>query len=142
MATLDRLAPPLSTPVASTWAPRRAIAAAFTTVVAIALLQVAQSSSFAHTGQNIQRLEQEKSALTAEVHLLEAEIAALASLERVERHARERLAMLPPRRTDHLSVDVAAPDGFLLPRPLTAEHSGHSDGGPWWQTLLRVLPFR
>ena len=72
MATLDRLAPPPSTPAAaSAWTPRRAIAVTLAAVAAIALLQVLQSSSVASTGAGMQRLEREKAAQMAQIHQLE-----------------------------------------------------------------------
>src|SRR5262245_39497145 len=119
MATLDRLAVPPSTPAAaSAWKPRRAIAAAFVAATAIALLQVLQSRSFPNTGQKMQRLEADRADLTAQVRTLEAEVAALSSLDRTERAARERLGMVPARRSDFVSVTVEAPSGPLLPRPI------------------------
>jgi cell division protein FtsL len=113
-------------------------------VVAIALLQVAQSSGFAHTGQSMQRLEQQKSDLKAEVHDLEAEVAALSSLERVDRAARERLAMVPPKSTDYLNVAIEGPEGMLLPRPIISTPTAGQleEAVPWWQALLQALPFR
>jgi len=130
--------------MASAWMPRRVIATALFLVVAIALLQVAQSSGFAHTGQSLQRLERQKADLEAQVHELEAEVAALSSLERVERAARDRLAMVPPTSTGYVSVNVAPPDRLLLPRPIiSAQPAGPADGAlPWWQGLVQALPFR
>lgn len=141
MATLDRLAPPASAPAAPAWTPRRAIVAALTLVVAIALFQVVQSSSFTHTGQNMQRLETQRSDLTAQIHQVEAEIAALSSLDRTERAARERLGMVPARRIEHVSVGVEAPSGPLLPRPLTNRSPAQEPKSePWWQSLIKALP--
>jgi len=141
VATLDRLAPPLSTPAASAWKPRRAIAVAFVAATAIALLQVLQSSSFANTGHKMQRLEAERAERAAQVRQLEAEVAALSSLDRTERAARERLGMVPARRTDFVSVTVESPSGPLLPRPIlnpvdeTPVKTDH-----WWQSLFKALP--
>ena len=47
--------------------------------------------------------------MTAEMHQLEAEVAALASLDRTERAARERLGMVPARNIQYISVSVEAP---------------------------------
>ena len=142
MTTLDRLAPPTTaTPAASTWSPRRAIAVAVTLAIAIALLQVAQTSGFAHTGQTMQRLERQKTDLSAEIHTLEAEVAALSSLERTDRAARERLGMIPARRIDYLSVNVEAPSGVLLPRPIISPPAEETPSEPWWEPLVRILPF-
>jgi cell division protein FtsB len=144
MATLGRLSPPPAAVAARpAWLPRRAIAVVLSLAAAIALLQVLQSSSFTHTGQKLLRLEQERAALTAQNHQLEADIAALASLERTERAARERLGMVPAVRTEYLSVDTPAPAGPLLPRPLLGPDAPPAGSGvAWWQTLLEALSFR
>ena len=142
MATLDRLAPPpTSVLTAPTWSPRRAIAAALTVAAAIAVLQVVQSSGFAHAGQSMQRLEAERADTAARVHRLEAEVAALSSLDRIERAARDQLGMVPARTTLHIQVSVPAPDGPLLPRPVIQPlPPASANGDPWWQRLVNALP--
>jgi cell division protein FtsB len=145
MATLDRLVPPApALPVeGQTWKPRRAIAAVLTAAAAIALLQVIQSSSFAHTGYRIQQLEAERTTRAAAINQLEAEVAALSSLDRVERAARERLDMVPARNLTYIAVDVESPSGPLLPRPiLSPSPAPPGDVEPWWQSLLKALPLR
>ena len=143
MATLDRLAPPpASTPAAPAWNPRRAIVVVLIGAATIALLQVVQSSSFAHTGQKLQQMEAERTQLTAQIHQLEAEVAVLASLERTDRAGRERLGMVPASKLDYISVGVEAPSGVLLPRPLFSAEPAASASSPWWQVLLQSLPFR
>src|SRR5687768_4795020 len=106
MATLDRLVPPSGAlpTEAPAWSPRRAIAAVLIAAAAIALLQVFQSSSFTNTGQTLQELEKDQSQVQARVRHLEAEIAALSSLDRVERAARDRLGMAPPKTTIYVAV--------------------------------------
>ena len=142
MATLDRLGPPPSLPSpASNWGPRRAIITALSIVAVIALLQVVMSSSFTHTGAKLQTLEAQRSDLQAQIYDLEAEVAALASLERTERMARDRLGMIPARNQAYLSVSVEAPSGPLLPRPLLdLEADSQSDPAPWWRAVLEFLP--
>jgi cell division protein FtsL len=141
MATLDRLGPaPSQAQPASTWRPRRAIAVALAAAAVIALLQVVQSSSFAHTGQQMQRLEAERIALKAEVYNLEAEVAQLASLDRTEQVAREKLGMIRARNVSYLSLGVEAPAGPLLPRPLVVPAEDQGSGEPWWESLYRALP--
>ena len=141
MATLDRLgpAPALAQP-ASTWRPRRALAVTLTAVAAIALLQVVLSSNSAHTGRTLQRLELERTTLKAEVYDLEAEVASLASLDRTEQVAREKLGMIRARNVEYLSVGVDAPSGALLPRPLVTPSEDQPAGEPLWQSLLKALP--
>ena len=107
---------------------------------AIALLQVVQTSNFTHTGQQLQRLEAERSLLKAEVYDLEAEVAALSSLDRTERAARERLGMIPARSIEYVAVEIEAPSGPLLPRPLVSPRLEQPDGEPWWQSMLKALP--
>ena len=141
MATLDRLGPaPAQPQPAPTWRPRRAIAVALMVAAAIALLQVIQTSNFTHTGQQLQRLEAQRAVLKAEVYSLEAEVAALSSLDRTERAARERLGMIPARSIDYLAVEIEAPTGPLLPRPLVSPATQQSGGRPWWQSLIKALP--
>jgi hypothetical protein len=76
------------------------------------------------------------------VHSLEAEVATLASLERVEREARGRLGMVPAEKVLYLEVDVPPPRQQLLPRRFSAsELSVDEPGTSWWQALLKLLPF-
>lgn len=88
----------------------------------------------------MQRLEAQRADLTAQVRTLEAEVAALSSLDRTERAARDRLGMVPARRTDFVSVAVEAPSGPLLPRPIlnTAPDEAHENDS-WWQSLYKAL---
>ena len=144
MATLDRLGPPAtaSAPGAQTWKPRRAIAVALTVAAAIALLQVILSSTFTYTGQKLHDLELRKAELRAAIYQTEADIAALASLERTERVAKERLGMVPARVSQYVSVTVESPAGALLPRPISGNalsEEARTDG-PWWRALLQALP--
>ena len=144
MATFDRLAPPpvAVLPPEGAWTPRRAIAAAVTIAVAIALLQVFQSGTFANTGANMQKLETERVDTLAQIHDLEADISALASLDRTERAARERLGMIPATSITYIEVGVPAPSGPLLPRPVTDIQGPVRDPRSWWEKLLQALPIR
>jgi cell division protein FtsL len=127
-------------PAAPAWKPRRAIAAAFVAATAIALLQVLQSSNFTNAGQKLQRLEAQRTDLSAQARQLEAEVAALSSLDRTERAARERLGMVPARRTDYVAVQVEAPSGPLLPRPILNPVQREPQHESWWRSLIRELP--
>lgn len=145
MATLDRLGPPAATtPLeGAAWKPRRAIAVAITVAAAIALLQVILSSTFTHTGQQLRTLELQRAELQAQIFQMEADVAALASLDRTERIARERLGMVPARVNQYVSVPVESPPGALLPRPiveLKPQEKTQSQDEPWWRALLQVLP--
>lgn len=143
MATLDRLGPPASpsAEAAPAWTPRRAIAVALTVAAAIALLQVVMSSTFTYTGQRLQVLEGQRAELQAEIYQAEADVAALASLERTERVARDRLGMVAATPQAYVSVDVESPSGALLPRPLlNIEQQTGDQERVWWQDLIAALP--
>jgi cell division protein FtsB len=146
MATFDRLAPPPSVAALprerQAWTPRRAIAAALVVAVAIALLQVFQSGTFANTGANMRKLEAERVDTLAQIHDLETDVSALASLDRTERAARERLGMVPANNIMYVQVDVPAPAGPLLPRPLVDVPAPARDTRAWWEKLLQALPLR
>ena len=146
MATLDRLGPPAAaSPLeGGAWKPRRAIAVALTVAAAIALLQVILSSTFTHTGQQLRDLENRRAELQAQIYQTEADVAALASLERMERIARERLGMVPAKVNHHVAVSVEAPTGALLPRPIVQPRpdtqTPNNEEQPWWQALVQALP--
>lgn len=140
MATLDRLVPP-SAPLAPAWKPRRALAVALISAAAIALLQVFQSSSSVHTGRTLQLLQQEEIDLSAGVHTLEAQVAALASLDHVERAAGERLGLVPAKETLYLAVAVDTPRWLIGPPSLTGVVQPAPQSVAWWQRILRLLPF-
>jgi hypothetical protein len=111
-------------------------------VAAIALLQVILSSTFTYTGQKLHDLELQRAELQAAIYETEADIAALASLERTERVARDRLGMVPARVSQYVAVSVESPGGALLPRPIgTGSGSDSSQAAePWWRVLLQALP--
>jgi hypothetical protein len=88
----------------------------------------------------MQRLEAQRTTLKAEVYGLEAEVAALSSLDRTERAAKERLGMIQARNITYMSVDVESPSGPLLPRPLVTPPTASPEGEPWWESVIRALP--
>jgi len=99
-----------------------------------------QSSSFAHTGQQLQRLEIERTSLKAEVYDLQAQVAELSSLDRTEQVARDKLGMIRAHNIEYVSVGVDAPSGPLLPRPLITPSEEQPAGEPWWESLYKALP--
>ncbi len=99
------------------------------------------SSSFTHTGAKLQTLEDQKTTLQAQIYDLEAEVGALASLDRTQRAATERLGMVPARTQDYISVNVEGPSGPLLPRPiLKLQSPPPPNDETWWQSFLKALP--
>jgi cell division protein FtsL len=107
------------------------------------LLPLLQSSQTTTTGYNIRQLERQRNDWEARTHELEAEIASLAALDRIEEEARQRLGMEAPERTVYLTVDVASPESQPIPdRFLPPEKQANAkEDQSWWQSLLDLLPF-
>jgi cell division protein FtsL len=107
-----------------------------------ALLPLLQSSQATTTGYNIRELERQRNDWEARIHELEAEVASLASLDRIENEAHERLNMQAPEDTLYITVDLPAPDSqpiperFLPPKSQEASPTHKS----WWRSLLDQLP--
>jgi len=139
VSAIDR---PFARPNYRTWSLPRILVLAFGAAALLGLLQVIQTSDATSTGYTINRLEQERLDWSAQVHRLEAEVATLTSLERVEREARDRLGMVPAENVLYLEVDVPPPQQQLLPRRFSASEPGAGEPGTsWWQALLKLLPF-
>lgn len=143
MSALDRLIPgsvarPLSQPLNL-----RPLLIGVVCVIGMAgLFQVMQTGDATTTGYSVRGLEQQRLTLQAQVHDLEAEVAALTSIERVEREARGRMGMTPPEQVMMLEVEAKPPTHQLVPeRYLTEVEEPTPDGGSWREALLRLLPF-
>ena len=124
-------------------------------VAVIGLLRVVQTSQVTTAGFAMQSLQQEKLELETGVRQLEAEVASLSSLARIERDAK-RLGLKLPKRISYVRVNVGWPATAedLLPArfapaeddaPAAGSAAGGVDGRPersgWWQDLLNLLPF-
>ncbi len=116
-------------------------------IVVVALLQLVQTSDAATSNFAIQKIEQERLELRTRTSQLEAEIAALSSLSRIEQEARERLGLEPAAAQQSLQVNVPWPgaDQQLLPTRFAPDEEPEvveqSDGSAWWRDLLELLPF-
>jgi len=88
----------------------------------------------------MQHLETQRDDLSAQVRQLEADVATLSSLDRTERAARDRLGMIPARKTDFVVVNVQAPSDPLLPRPIlnSVDHAPIKTDH-WWQSLYKAI---
>jgi cell division protein FtsB len=108
-----------------------------------AAFQVNQLSSATSTSYEINELNRQRAARQAENRELEAEVAALSSLARVDIEARLRLGLVPAERTLYLEVNQPVPERQTLPsRFLPQEPPTTTRGGePGWKRLLRILPF-
>ena len=119
-------------------------------VAAIGLLRVVQTSQVTTASFAMQDMQQEKLELETGVRQLEAEVASLSSLDRIERDAK-RLGLESPVRISNLSVNVAWPstaEDLLPARFAPAEDTaatvavdGNSESPEWWQDLFSLLPF-
>lgn len=146
MAVLNRtLAPPKpKTSTALRVGPILLVAGA--SIIIIGLLRVVQTSQATTANFAVQELQQEKLELETSVRQIEAEVAGLSSLARIEREAK-RLGLVTPAAYESVDVNVAwEAAGERLPTRFAPEESeeadgGHPDGSPWWRDLLRHLPF-
>lgn len=108
-----------------------------------ALFPLIQSSGATSTNFQIQRLEQELTDWEARTDELEAEIATLSGLERIEQEAAQRFQMVPAQETIYLTVDQPGPEPlrlpsrFLPPEPAPALAGGSS----LWDRLFGWLPW-
>lgn len=149
MAALHRPALPLpgrlAAPLARLRSGRITVIVVAALVLAIALVQVNEFSRLTSTGYQINELTAQRASRQADNHKLEAEVASLSSLARVDWEARTRLHMEPAKQKLYIDVNGAAPDRQTLPtRFLPAERPDAAPtpagGTSLWRRLLRVLP--
>lgn len=143
MAVLNRAlaAPQQRVSIGVRFGPLLLIAVAALTIVG--LLRVVQTSQATTAGFAVQALQQDKLELETSVRQLEAEVAALASLARVEQEA-ARLGLVPPAQEASVQVNVAPPSAGLLPSrfvPPQADVPVEATSHSWWRDLLRTLTF-
>jgi cell division protein FtsL len=142
MSALDRLiARPLPRPLPRITGARPALLIAFLVVACVGLLQVLQTSNATTNGYTLQRLQQERFDKQAEVHTLEAEVALLTSIDRIDKEARGRLGMVPATSTMTLEVHKQPPAQQLVPlRFITTSTTAKVESRSWWQKLLGLVP--
>jgi hypothetical protein len=104
------------------------------------LLPLLLSSEVIHTSGDVRQLEGVRNDWNARNQELEAEIAVLGSLDRIEKEARERLGMVPPEETIYLTVDQPAPEKQIVPlRFLLPEKRQSQDDESWWESILGLF---
>ena len=105
------------------------------------LLPLIQSSQVTSTSSNVRQLERASNDWEARLQELQAEVAFLGSLDRIEKEARERLGMVPPSETIYITVDTPAPETQLVPlRFLPPKNEQPPQEDSWWESLLDKLP--
>jgi cell division protein FtsB len=108
---------------------------------AAALWPLVQSSIATITNGNVHHLEQQRDDWQARIQEKELEVTTMASLERIEKAAKNDLKMVEPEETHYIRVEQAPPEPRRLPSrylPPAAEE-GQSEPGIWEQ-LLDWLP--
>lgn len=114
---------------------------ALSVLAAVGLLQVLQTARTAGFGYELRAFERERATLSAEVRLLEAEIAQISRLDNVRNQAIERLGMVPAERTLRIAVSVPAPRVIPLPeRYVGVEPAPAPAERTRWERLLGGLP--
>lgn len=111
-------------------------------VIIAAGLQVNQFSRLTSTGYAINGLQAQHAERLAENRAIEAEVARLSSLARVDWEARTRLHLEPAQQRLYLTVNHGVPDRqtmptrFLPPEPAIAGQAKE----PMWKRLMKSLP--
>ena len=104
------------------------------------LLPLLLSSKVIHTSEDIRQLEGVRNDWQARNQELQAEIAVLGSLDRIEKEARQRLGMVPPDDTVYLTVDQPAPEKQIVPlRFLPPEKDQAQEDESWWESILGMF---
>lgn len=106
-----------------------------------AMLPVLQNSAATSQGFNVQRVQAEQTQLKGEIQLLEADVAQLSSLGRVERRAQE-IGMVPGDRPIYVQVAEPGPEPAKLPAEyLPGPVRTPDEPEPWWQSLFSWVSF-
>lgn len=119
---------------ASAWLPPLLLLSAL--VFGGTTLLITQTSIETAAGYEVERLEGLRAMVERDNQRLEAEVAALKSLDRIEREATTRLGMVKPKSYIYVTVDVLPPARALEerePKPATPEPK------PWWDHVIAGL---
>lgn len=146
MAILQRTALPASGHIAKPQSLRPFVIATAALAILIAGVQVNQFSRVTSTGYEIEALKRERDAKQAANHELEAEVAQLSSLARIDWEARTRLGMTPATQTMYINVNAELPARQSLPTRYMPDELAPSAPPPAksdsiWERALKLLPF-
>jgi cell division protein FtsL len=118
--------------------------AAAVVVAVIAALQLYQTSKATTASYQMQGMEQQKVELETSVRQLEADVASLSSLTRIQQEA-QRLGLQPAQARTSVQVNVPLPaERVRLPTRYAPQLNQAKVGGQqasWWHRLLKHLPF-
>lgn len=116
------------------------IACALLAVGAVGVLQVLQTSSTTGAGYELRQLDRERSQLSADIRLLEADVASSARLEQVRERAVTQLGMTEPKESLRVAVSVPPPAAVPLPERYVQSVPGfEAQRVSWWERWLRAL---
>jgi hypothetical protein len=105
-----------------------------------ALLPVVQNSIATSRGFDIQASQRQEAQLNGQISLLEADVAELTSLARIERRARE-IGLLPVPDPIYVNVNEPGPAPAKLPSEyLPKTETRPVSSSPWWKSLVSWLP--
>jgi cell division protein FtsL len=99
-------------------------------LIVVAMLQVNQFSRLTSKSYEINDLNRLRAARQAQNQQLEAEVAWLSSLARVDLEARTQLGMVPANRTLYLTVNAPLPQHQTLPPRILQSMPATEDAAP------------
>jgi cell division protein FtsB len=101
-----------------------------------AAVLIAQTSLETAAGYEVERLESEVSTLTRNNQMLEADVASLKSLDRIEQQAMGQLKMIKPNSYTYITVDMLPP-GYTAPQP--SQEVAEAPSESWLGSLISGL---
>ena len=105
-----------------------------------AMLPVIQSSAATSEGFRTQQSQSDEERLKGEISLLEADVAQLTSLPRIQRRATE-LGLAPADNPIYVRVDEAGPAPAKIPAEFLPTPIPKTDPPePWWRSIFSLLP--
>ena len=115
------------------------LAAAIAFAALSALLPVVQNSMATSRGFDIQAAQRQQAQLNGEIGTLEGEVAAMTSITRIERRARE-IGLLPVTDPIYVNVNEPGPAPAKLPSEYLPNDDAHPvSSSPWWKSLVSWL---
>lgn len=105
-----------------------------------AMLPVLQNSAATSEGFSAQRYQAEQAQLKGEISGLEADVAQLTSLARIQRRAAE-LGLGPGENPVYVTVEEPGPEPAKIPAEYLPKTAPHQEApAPWWRSFLDWLP--
>jgi hypothetical protein len=115
------------------------VLAALMLIGASAMLPVIQTSSATTTGHGIQVLESQRAELRSEIAVLEADIAGMRSMDRIEQRARE-LGLHPANDPYYVEIETPGPYRARVPAQYQPDPIPQpQEDTAWWIDLLNGL---